>query len=274
MSAQGQATTEPKRRVHHFAMLKQRNQPIVVVTAYDYPTGLAADEAGVDAILVGDSLGMVALGFESTIPLTMDMMVHHTAAVRRAVRRAFLIADMPYLSYQVSAEEAVRNAGRLVQEGGAEAVKIEGGREMVPVIRRILEAGIPVLGHIGLLPQSIHKLGGYRVQGRDDEAAASLLEDARALEEAGVFAIVLEAMDPDTATQISRSLHVPTIGIGAGRNCDGQVLVLSDLAGLIPRTPPKFAKRYCDTFGLIKQAIEDYREEVRTRKFPEPQHEY
>ncbi len=255
-------------------MLKQRSQKIVMVTAYDYPTGLAADAGGCDAVLVGDSLGVVALGFDTTIPVTLDMMIHHSAAVRRAVKRAFLVVDMPFLSYQVSPQQALENAGRLVQEGGAEAVKLEGGRATAEAIRAITEAGIPVMAHVGLTPQSVHKLGGFRVQGRHEEGAAALLEDARAVQEAGAFGVVLEAMDPEIASEITATLTIPTIGIGAGRQCDGQVLVLSDLTGLWPGTAPKFVKRYSDMFSLMETAVRDFNEDVRNGSFPEEMHEY
>jgi 3-methyl-2-oxobutanoate hydroxymethyltransferase len=274
MTTDSRAAREPKRRVHHFAMLKQRSQKIVVVTAYDYPTGLAADAGGADAVLVGDSLGMVALGFDSTIPVTMEIMVHHTSAVRRGVKRAFLVADLPFMSYHVSAQLALANAGRLVQEGGAEAVKLEGGVEVAPVVEKIVAAGIPVMGHVGLVPQSVHKLGGYRVQGRDDDAARRLLEDAKALQEAGAFAVVLEAMDPQTAAEITAALKVPTIGIGAGRACDGQVLVMSDMAGLTAIPAPKFAKRYRSLLDEMTGAVREYSNEVRAGGFPEEKHEY
>ena len=274
MSKQAVPTREPKRRVHHFAMLKQRRQAIVVATAYDYPTGLAVDTGGADAVLVGDSLGMVALGFDSTIPVTMDIMVHHTAAVCRAVKRAFVIADMPFLSYKISPEQALANAGRLVQEGAAEAVKLEGGAEVADAVARISAAGIPVMGHIGLVPQSVHKLGGYRVQGRQDEAARQLIEDARALERAGAFAIVLEAMDPDLGAEITAALAIPTIGIGAGRRCDGQVLVLSDLAGIVPGPAPKFVKQYASAHEAMVSAVRAYAQDVRDGSFPEEKHEY
>jgi len=255
-------------------MFKQRSQKIVIVTAYDYPTGLAADAGGCDAVLVGDSLGMVALGYDSTIPVTMDVMVHHTAAVRRGVKRAFLIADMPFLSYQASVEQAMLNAGRLVQEGGAEAIKLEGGQSSVPAIKAISQAGIPVMAHIGLTPQSVHKLGGYKVQGRHDEAAAALIADAQAVQEAGAFAVVLEAMDPDVAAKITAALTIPTIGIGAGRQCDGQVLVLSDLVGLTPGPSPKFARQYVQLLGQMENAVREYCSDVRSGEFPEPRHEY
>lgn len=267
-------TREPKRRVHHFAMLKQRHQKIVMVTAYDYPTGLAAEQGGADAVLVGDSLGTVALGFPDTIPVTMDMMVHHVAAVRRAVRRAFVVGDMPFLSYKASVEQAVLNAGRLIQQGGAEAVKVEGGHEIADAVKKIVQAGIPVMGHIGLTPQSVHKLGGYRVQGRHEESAQQLLADALAVEEAGAFAIVLEAMDPEVALDLTSKLSIPTIGIGAGRGCDGQVLVMSDLAGMLPGQTAKFVKRYATVFETLESAVQDYAADVRQGRFPEEKHEY
>jgi 3-methyl-2-oxobutanoate hydroxymethyltransferase len=274
MSTENKSTREPKRRVHHFAMLKQRSKKIVVVTAYDFPTGLAADAAGADAVLVGDSLGMVALGFDSTIPVTMAMMIHHTAAVHRAVKRAFLIADMPFLSYKSSPEKALLNAGILLQRCGAEAVKMEGGQEIAQAVEKVVSAGIPVMGHIGLIPQSVHQLGGYRVQGRQDESAEKLIRDAQALEKAGAFSIVLEAMDPQVANDITSSITIPTIGIGAGRACDGQVLVLSDLAGLTPATPPRFAKQYTGIFNQMTDAIHQFAEEVRSGEFPQERNEY
>lgn len=274
MAADSSVTRVSKRRVHHFPMLKQRGQKIVMVTAYDYPTALIADAGGADGVLVGDSLGMVALGYDDTIPVTMQTMIHHAAAVRRGAKKAFLIADMPFLSYQASAEQAVTNAGRLVQRGGAEAVKLEGGEEVSKAIRKIVGAGIPVMGHIGLTPQSVHKLGGYRVQGRHEESARKLMDDAKAVEDAGAFSIVLEAMHPELATEITASLHIPTIGIGAGRGCDGQVLVMSDLLGLVPGDRPKFVKQYASMFDLMTQGVESFAQDVRSEKFPEEKHEY
>jgi 3-methyl-2-oxobutanoate hydroxymethyltransferase len=245
-----------------------------VVTAYDYPSAKVADEAGVDAILVGDSLGMAVLGFDSTIPVTMDMMVHHTAAARRGTSRAFLIADLPFLTYQVSAGQAVENAGILVQKGGAEAVKMEGGAHLASTVSAIVRAGIPVMGHVGLLPQSVHRHGGYRVQGRLEDSAKAILDDALGLQEAGAFAVVLEAMDPGVAAEITAALTIPTIGIGAGRACSGQVLVLSDLLGLNEGPPPKFARQYASLHGQMTAAISQYAEDVRTLSFPEEKHEY
>lgn len=274
MNMEKRVVREPKRRVHHFPMLKQRGIKIAVVTAYDYPTGLAADAGGADAVLVGDSLGMVALGYDSTIPVTMSDMIHHGAAVRRGVKRAFLIIDMPFLTYNVSPEQAVRNAGELMQRTGAEAVKLEGGAVVAPAVEKIVAAGIPVMGHVGLTPQSVHKLGGYRVQGRQEESARELIKDAKAVEAAGAFAVVLEAMDPEVAAEVTASLTVPTIGIGAGRACDGQVLVTSDLAGLSPGPAPKFVRQYASAFEMVSEAVRQYCEDVRTGNFPEEKHEY
>lgn len=274
MSLEQTTSTPGKRRVHHFPMLKQRGIKIVMVTAYDYPTALAADGGGADAILVGDSLGMVALGFDSTIPVTLEMMLHHTAAVKRGTKRAFLIADMPFMSYKVSADQALENAGKLVQSGGAEAVKLEGGEEISQSVSRIVASGIPVMGHIGLLPQSVHRHGGYRVQGRIEEHARKLRQDALALQEAGAFAIVLEAIDPELGTEITSQLEVPTIGIGAGRACDGQVLVMSDIAGLTNGPLPKFARRYASLQGALENAVKEYANEVRSGIFPTVGHEY
>jgi 3-methyl-2-oxobutanoate hydroxymethyltransferase len=275
MTSEAQAAGErTKRRVRYFRKLKGEHRRIVFITAHDYPTGLAAEQADVDGVLVGDSLGMVALGFDTTIPVTMEMMVHHTAAVRRAVRHPFLVADMPFLSCHTSGDDAVRNAGRLVQDGGAEAVKIEGGREALPAIERILAAGIPVLGHLGLLPQSIHRLGGYRVRGRSEDDAELLLEDAKLLQEAGVFAVVLEAVKPEAAARVTEALEIPTIGIGAGAACDGQILVVGDVCGLTDVPPPRFARRYADVLNTMTHAVRQYADDVRSGKFPDEEHQY
>lgn len=275
MSVEQFTNREKKRRVHHFGMLRQRNIPITMVTAYDYPTGLVADEAGADAVLVGDSLGMVALGYPDTLQVTMEDMVHHSAAVRRGVKRAFLVTDMPFMSYQESPEQAVRNAGILVREGAAEAVKLEGGRAIVPQVERIVAAGIPVMGHVGLTPQSIHRLGGYRVQGRQDEDAERIKDEALALESAGAFAIVLEALAPDLAAEITQALAIPTIGIGAGRECSGQILVMSDIIGAAGTgSPPKFVKQYAAIHPAMVSAVAAYCSDVRERRFPEEKHEY
>ncbi len=252
---------------------KRDGQPIAMVTAYDFPSAKLVEEAGADMILVGDSLGMVVLGYDSTIPVTMDDMLHHTKAVTRAVKRAFVVSDMPFLSYHGTVEEAVKNAGRLLQEGLAKAVKMEGGRELAPIVTRCVQAGIPVMGHIGLTPQAVHQLGGYKVQGRDLEQARRLLEDAMALEEAGVFALVLECVPQEVAAVIADKLEIPVIGIGAGPSCDGQVLVLHDLVGYgASDWKPKFAKRYADTGTTIREAVAAYVSEVKDRRFPAPEH--
>lgn len=251
---------------------KERGEPITMLTAYDYPTALLMDRAGVDAILVGDSLGMVVLGYENTLPVTMDEMIHHCKAVARGARYALLIGDMPFLSYQVSVSEAVRNAGRFLQEGGMDAVKLEGGRERLDAIRAIVQAGIPVMGHLGLTPQSVHQLGGFRPQGRTARAAQRLLEDALLLEEAGCFSIVLESVPARLATLISRRLSIPTIGIGAGPGCDGQVLVTHDMLGLFERFTPRFVKRYALLHAEIERAFRAYIEDVEARRFPAEEH--
>lgn len=255
-----------------FRQKKERGEAITMLTAYDYPTALALDRAGIDAILVGDSLGMVVLGYPNTLPVTMDEMLHHCRAVARGTRTALLIGDMPFMSYQASAEEAVRNAGRFLKEGGMEAVKLEGGRERLAAVRAILQAGIPVMGHLGLTPQSVGQLGGFRPQGRTAAAAKRLLEDALALEEAGCFSIVLESIPGRLAALVSQRLSVPTIGIGAGVDCDGQVLVTHDLLGLFDRFTPRFVKKYADLHTVMGQAFHEFMEDVATRRFPAEEH--
>ncbi len=251
---------------------KVQRDPITMVTAYDYPSALAADRAGVDSILVGDSLGMVVLGYDSTVSVTMEEMLHHSRAVRRGCQYAFLIGDLPFMSYQADRTEAVRNAGRFLKEAGMDAVKLEGGRAMAETVQAISDAGITVIGHIGLTPQSSAKLGGYRVQGRTAVGAQRLLEDAEALQEAGAAMIVLEMVPDRVAETISRRLRIPTIGIGAGGGCDGQVLVLHDLLGLFDRFTPRFAKRYTELFAEMERALVAYRDEVATRRFPAAEH--
>lgn len=251
---------------------KERGQPITMLTAYDYPTALLMERAGVDAILVGDSLGMVVLGYENTLPVTMDEMIHHCKAVARGARYALLIGDMPFLSYQVSVNEAIRNAGRFLQEGGMDAVKLEGGRERLETVRAIVQAGIPVMGHLGLTPQSVHQLGGFRPQGRTARAARRLFEDALLLEEAGCFAIVLESVPARLASLISQRLSIPTIGIGAGAGCDGQVLVTHDMLGLFERFTPRFVKRYAQLHAEMERAFRAYIEDVEMRRFPAEEH--
>jgi 3-methyl-2-oxobutanoate hydroxymethyltransferase len=256
------------------AKLKKKAEKIVVITAYDYPTALLVDEAGVDIILVGDSLGMVVLGYDSTIPVTIDDMIHHTKPVVRGTSRAMVVTDMPFLSYQTSTSDAIRNAGRLIQEGGAAAVKLEGGLDVCPQVRAIVSAGIPVMGHIGLIPQSVNVLGGYRVQVKDPESERRLIADARALQEAGAFAIVLECIPEDLATRITESVSIPTIGIGAGVHCDGQVLVLHDMLGIAGKVHPRFVKQYANIGETIRAAVTDYCGEVRESKFPAAEHSF
>ncbi|MFC8687538.1 3-methyl-2-oxobutanoate hydroxymethyltransferase [Brevibacillus porteri] len=251
---------------------KEMRTPITMVTAYDYPSAKLVDEAGADMILVGDSLGMVVLGYDSTIPVTMEDMLHHTKAVTRGAKRAFVVADLPFLSYHGTVEEAVKNAGRLMQEGLAKAVKMEGGRELAPIITRCVQAGIPVVGHIGLTPQSVHQLGGYKVQGRDLEAAKKLLEEALAIQAAGAFAIVLECVPEEVAGMIADKLDIAVIGIGAGAICDGQVLVFHDMVGYASDITPKFVKRYANIGETIREAVESYNKEVEARSFPGPEH--
>ena len=265
--------TRPKVTVRTIRDMKAERVRIVSVTAYDYPSARLADEAGVDLILVGDSVGMVVLGYESTIPVTLSEMVHHLKAVVRAQPRALVVADLPFLTYQTSPEDAVRNSGRLMKRG-AEAVKLEGGRRMLPQIQAILAADIPVLGHLGLTPQSVHRFGGYRVQGRDRQAAEALLDDAIALERAGCFAIVLEGVPLELGREITRTLQIPTIGIGAGIDCDGQVLVLHDLIGLTFSKPARFVRRYAEAGDLIRNAIAAFREDVRAGRYPSAEESY
>lgn len=255
-----------------FQQKKQRHEVITMLTAYDYPTALALDRAGIDAILVGDSAGMVVLGYKNTLPVTMDEMLHHCKAVARGAEFALLIGDMPFLSYQVSATEAIRNAGRFLQEAGMDAVKLEGGRERLDAIRAIVSAGIPVMGHLGLTPQSIHLLGGFRAQGRSADSARRLIEDAHLLQEAGCFSIVLESMPWRLASLISERLSIPTIGIGAGAGCDGQVLVTHDLLGLFDRFTPSFVKQYARLYEVMEQAFTSYITDVKARQFPGIEH--
>lgn len=264
--------TRRKVTIHTLRAKKERKEKITMLTAYDYPTALAMDQVGIDAILVGDSLGMVVLGYENTLPVTMEEMLHHCRAVARGAKHCLLIGDMPFMSYQASSSEAVHNAGRFLKEGGMDAVKLEGGRERVETIRMILEAGIPVMGHIGLTPQSVHQLGGFRAQGKEASAAQKLLEDALMLQEAGCFSIVLEAVPARLAELISKRLNIPTIGIGAGAHCDGQVLVTHDLLGLFDRFTPSFVKKYADIYQEMKRAFLDYKDDVENLQFPTEAH--
>lgn len=257
-------TTEFRRR-------KGAEHPIAMLTAYDYPSALLADQAGVDSILVGDSLGMVVLGYENTLPVTMEEMLHHCRAVARGAKHAFLIGDMPFMSYQADVNEAVRNAGRFLKEAGMDAVKLEGGRERREAVRAIVDAGIPVVGHLGLTPQSVQQLGGFKPQGREAASAAALLEDALVLEDAGVVSIVLECIPARLAELVTKHLSVPTIGVGAGPACDGQCLVMHDLLGLFERFTPRFAKRYANLSSEIRGAMGQFVSEVRERQFPFPE---
>lgn len=248
--------------------MKKRGEKIAMLTAYDFLMGKILDEAGLEILLVGDSGAMVFSGYDTTLPITLEEMIYHTRAVRRGVQRALIVADMPFLSFQVSAEEAVRNAGRLLKEGGAEAVKLEGGTVMTETIRRIVNAGIPVMGHLGLTPQSVNALGGYALQAVDDAAAKKLFEEARHLQDAGVFAVVLEKIPATLAAEVTRGLDIPTIGIGAGPDCDGQVLVTHDMLGMFEKFKLKFARRYAELGQTIRAAAEQYARDVKTNQFP------
>ena len=247
---------------------------ITCLTAYDYPTARLMDEAGVDVVLVGDSVAMVVLGYESTLPLTMEEALHHTKAVRRGVQRALVVADMPFGTYQGDVNDALKNAVRFVKEAGAEAVKVEGGERRLEVIARLTESEIPVMGHVGLTPQSVNAMGGYRVQGKTERAAEQLMRDARAVEAAGAFSIVLEGIPRELAAEITKSVRIPTIGIGAGPDCDGQILVLHDLLGLTFQEPPKFARRYANVGEVISQAVREYCADVQGGSFPSDAESY
>ena len=257
-----------------FKKKKDRGEKITMLTAYDYPMASIIDSAGIDSILVGDSLGMVVLGYDSTVQVTMDEMIHHAKAVKRGVKKAFIIGDMPFMSYQASDEEAIRNAGRFIKEAGSDAVKIEGGEEVIPRVKAISGAGIAVIGHIGLTPQSATKLGGYRVQGKGKEDAGKLLRDAIALEKAGCFALILECVPKELASKITKKINIPTIGIGAGADCDGQVLVTHDLVGYFDRFVPKFVKQQAKIAGVIKEAVETFKDETSKGVFPDDEHSF
>lgn len=264
----------PKVTVPSFVEMKAREEKITMLTAYDYPTARLVDEAGIDAILVGDSVSNVILGYPNTLEVTVEEMIHHTRAVAKGVKRALVVGDMPFLSYQASDEEAIKNAGRLIKEGHAEAVKVEGGRAVLSRIKAIVGSGIPVMGHLGMTPQWIHQFGGYRVQGKTEVAAKAILEDARELERAGVFSLVLECIPWQLARLITQSVRVPTIGIGAGPYCDGQVLVFHDLLDFTGQRLPKFVKRYARLCTTIKQALASFKDEVRSGRFPTLEHSY
>jgi 3-methyl-2-oxobutanoate hydroxymethyltransferase len=268
------ATERAKVTIPHLAEKMRRREPITMLTCYDYPTALLEERAGIDIILVGDSLGMTVLGYDSTLPVTMEVMIVHAQAVRRGAPTAFVIGDMPYMSYQVSVQEAIRNAGRFMAEAGCDAVKLEGGRNVLDVVAALTRATIPVMGHIGLTPQSLAQLGGFKAQGRDAEAAVRVIEDARLLEDAGAFAILLEAIPPEVARIITERAGIPIISIGAGPHCHGQLLIVHDLLGFFDRFTPKFVKKYADLTSVITQAFVAYREDVVAGRFPEPKHTY
>lgn len=254
--------------------MKQRREKITCLTAYDYSFARILDAAGIDIILVGDSLGCVIQGYENTLPVTMDHMIYHTQAVARGRKRALVVADMPFLSFQVSVEQAAVNAGRFLQEAGAEAVKLEGGVVMQETIAKIAGLGIPVMGHVGLTPQSVHRFGGYKIQGKEIAGRQTILSDALAVEEAGGFAVVLEGMPAELAKEITDRLTIPTIGIGAGADCDGQVLVIHDMLGLFDDFRPKFVKRYAELKGVMTDAVKSFIAEVREQKFPAKEHSF
>lgn len=251
---------------------KITKEKITMLTAYDYATAVVLDEVGVDIILVGDSLGMVVLGYESTLPVTMWDMLHHTGAVVRGTKHALVIADMPFMSYQISDEKAVHNAGRFLKEAGAHGVKLEGGREMADLTRKITSIGIPVMGHLGLTPQSVHQLGGYKTQGKEEAAAKKIMEDAKIIEQAGAFSLVLECVPAPLAKTITQSINIPTIGIGAGADCDGQVLVINDMLGMFERFTPKFVKKYLNLNAQMKESVRQYIKEVKNGVFPGEEH--
>lgn len=266
--------TSKKKTIPDILAMKATGAKITVLTSYDYPLTRIMDSCGVDIILVGDSVGVVVAGHETTLPVTMEEILYHTRSVMRAHPKALVVADMPFLSYQVSLDEARRNAGRLVKEGGAEAIKLEGGAVVAETIRAITIMDIPVMGHIGLTPQSVHRMGGYRVQGRGESQAEQLLADAKAVEAAGAFALVLEGIPRELAKRITEELRIPTIGIGAGPHCDGQVLVIHDILGLCEKYSPKFVKKYADLRPVISQAVSDYLTEVRSGEFPTKGHSF
>ena len=253
---------------------KEMGQKITMMTAYDYPTGNLVDQAGIDTTLVGDSLGMVMLGYDSTVPVTMDEMIHHCKAVSRGVKSSFIIGDMPFMSYQINVEQAVQNAGRFMKEAGCDSVKLEGGSEMAPVVKAIVTAGVPVCGHIGLTPQTATMLSGFKVQAKDAESARQLVKSAKELEEAGAFLMVVECIPNLVAARITKELKIPTIGIGAGKDCDGQVLVYHDLVGLFERFTPKFVKQYINLGPKIREALVQFKTEVEKGTFPGPEHTF
>ena len=261
-----------KKTILDFKKAKENNERISMLTAYDYSSAKLIDEAGIDAILIGDSLGMVSLGYEDTLSVTMEDMIHHTKAVARATKNALVVADLPFMSYQTSVYDAVYNAGRLIKEGRAHAVKLEGGIEMCDRIEAIVKSSIPVMAHIGLTPQSVNALGGFKVQGKDEKAAKALIEAAKAVEKAGAFAVVLECVPAKLAEIVTKELNIPTIGIGAGAQCDGQVLVYQDMIGMFSGFTPKFVKKYANIGDMMKKAFEEYNKEVKNGSFPSQEH--
>ncbi len=260
--------------INDFRLRKESGMPVSMITCYEYSLARIIDETPMDVILVGDSLGNVIAGYDTTIPVTVDQIIYHSEIVRRGAPSKFVVADMPFMSYHVSVEDSLRNAGRIMKETGVNAVKLEGGREFCPVVQALTAASIPVMGHLGLTPQSVHKLGGYSVQGREEEKRKRLIEDALLLQEAGAFSIVFEKVPASLATEISEKLTIPTIGIGAGNGCDGQVLVINDLLGMDNGFHPKFVKKYADLYTVSKQAIESYDREVKERSFPSKEFSY
>lgn len=260
--------TRGKVTIPYLQEKKQKKEPITMLTAYDYPMALLEEQAGIEIILCGDSLGMTVYGYDGTLPVTMDMMVKHAAAVKRGAPTAFVIGDMPFLSYQISKEEAVRNAGRFMQEANVDGVKLEGGEAMAETMRHIVNAGIPVMGHLGLTPQSISALGGFKAQGRNVDNALKIIKDAQSLEEAGAFSILLEAIPPEVAKIITEKAKIPIISIGAGMFCDGQLLIVHDMLGFFDKFTPKFVKKYANLNGILKDVFEQYKKEVLAREFP------
>lgn len=263
-----------KKTILDFKKAKENNERISMLTAYDYSSAKLIDEAGIDAILIGDSLGMVSLGYEDTLSVTMEDMIHHTKAVARATKNALVVADLPFMSYQTSVYDAVYNAGRLIKEGRAHAVKLEGGIEMCDRIEAIVKSSIPVMAHIGLTPQSVNALGGFKVQGKDEKAAKALIEAAKAVEKAGAFAVVLECVPAKLAEIVTKELNIPTIGIGAGAQCDGQVLVYQDMIDMFSGFTPKFVKKYANIGDMMKKAFEEYNKEVKNGSFPSQEHTF
>ncbi|AKL98130.1 3-methyl-2-oxobutanoate hydroxymethyltransferase [Endomicrobium proavitum] len=263
-----------KKTVSTISKMKKDGQKITMLTCYDYAMAKLVSSQDIDSLLIGDSLGVVKLGYENTLPVTVDDMIYHTKAVKRGNAQALIVTDMPFMSYEITACEAVRNAARIIKEGGAEAVKIEGGIEILDKVKAILDAKIPVVGHLGLTPQAINKFGGHKVQARQDEAQKKLIEDAKALEKAGVFAIVLEAVPADLGKKLSETLSIPVIGIGAGKDCDGQVLVIDDMLGMFTDFTPKFVKKYANVGETVKEAVKNYIDEVRSGKFPSQENTY